>query len=56
MEIYNERVNDLLTKNNKNLKVSEDATGNVFVKDLQETITSSSQMVRYFTHGGIVSF
>lgn len=45
MEIYNEKVNDLLTKENKNLKVSEDPQGNVIVKGLTETITNSSQMV-----------
>ncbi|XP_034232393.1 centromere-associated protein E isoform X2 [Thrips palmi] len=45
MEIYNEKIHDLLCKSNRNLKISEDNAGNVFVKDLEETITSSSQMV-----------
>ena len=45
MEIYNEKVNDLLTKENKNMKVSEDSQGNVIVKGLTETITNNSQMV-----------
>lgn len=45
MELYNEKINDLLCKSNRNLKISEDNQGNVFVKDLEESITSSSQMV-----------
>lgn len=45
MEIYNEKIHDLLCKSNRNLKISEDNQGNVFVKDLEESITSSSQMV-----------
>ncbi|KAJ1523483.1 hypothetical protein ONE63_001336 [Megalurothrips usitatus] len=45
MEIYNEKINDLLLKSNRNLKVTEDNLGNVIVKDLEETITSSAQMV-----------
>lgn len=46
MEIYNEKVNDLLTKENINLKVFEDPQGNVIVKGLTEKITKNSQMVR----------
>ncbi|KAK3914111.1 Centromere-associated protein E [Frankliniella fusca] len=45
MEIYNEKVHDLLNKRNRNLKISEDSQGNVIVKDLEESITNSSQMV-----------
>jgi len=48
LEIYNEKINDLLKKGNGNLKINEDNFGNVIVKDLTDEIVNTPQMVSHF--------
>ncbi|XP_039297338.1 centromere-associated protein E [Nilaparvata lugens] len=45
MEIYNEKVNDLLDITKKNLKIQEDCNGHVVVSDVEERVCKNSTEV-----------
>lgn len=51
LEIYNEKINDLLNKNTTDIKVHEDANGQVFVK-CKEEITNCPENVMLIMQKG----
>lgn len=51
LEIYNEKVNDLLTKDLTDLKIHEDMNGQVFVK-CKEEVTNCPENVLSIMHKG----
>ena len=52
MEIYNEKIRDLLTNSKENLIILEDIEKGVFVNDLTEQIIQSEQEVFNFINLG----
>lgn len=51
IEIYNEKLHDLLDKNNKNIKIQEDASGNITVSSNKIVVKSAEDILTLMKKG-----